>query len=354
MGPRETVTHLSPCATWPETLPVLLAYHTGELPESSADEVIAHISSCRECQESLKTFDEAEDTLIVLLRAPVIEDCYANEPERAALLARVRAIEAMEQGANPKSDKGESEPIALGQLGEYELLEKLGEGGMGVVYKARQVKLKRIVALKVLPKGRMDQRTIARFEREMEAVGAVDHPNIVRAMDAREIDGTPVLVMEYVAGMNLNALVDQAGPLHVADACELVRQVALGLQGVHENGLIHRDIKPSNLVLTPQGQVKILDLGLALLEAGQPSDELTGSGQAMGTADYIAPEQVTDSHNVDIRADIYSLGCTFYKLLTGQPPFSGPEYKGSFDKLMAHTQKSPPPIGTLRHEVSQQ
>ena len=121
---------------------------------------------------------------------------------------------------------------------------------------------------------------------------------------------------------------NRAGPLPIADACELVRQTAIGLQYIHENGLVHRDIKPSNLMLTPQGQVKILDLGLALLASQQtPGKELSLNGLVMGTPDYIAPEQAGDSHSVDIRADIYSLGCTLYHLLTGRTPFSGPKYK---------------------------
>ena len=157
----------------------------------------------------------------------------------------------------------------LGRLGEYELLAKLGEGGMGAVYKARQVRLDKIVALKVLPKDRTnDPHALARFEREMKAVGRVNHPHIVQAMDAREIEGTTVLVMEFADGLDMGEVLRRHGPLAVADACEMVRQAALGLQAIHEHGLVHRDIKPSNLMLTRQGQVKILDLGLALLQTG--------------------------------------------------------------------------------------
>ena len=133
----------------------------------------------------------------------------------------------------------------------------------------------------------------------------------------------------------LDDLVRRGGPLPIAEACELVRQAALGLQAAHQCGMIHRDIKPSNLMLTTQGHVKLLDLGLALLRGGHREDELTASGQTMGTADYMAPEQATDSHHVDIRADIYSLGCTLYSLLAGHAPFSGPEYKGRLDKMSA-------------------
>ena len=220
-------------------------------------------------------------------------------------------------------------------LGEYRLLEELGRGGMGRVYKALHTKLDRVVAVKVLPRGRVgDRQAIARFEREMKAVGRLAHPNIVQAYDAREIDDTPVLIMEFVDGLDLAEIVRRVGPVPVAEACELVRQTALALQCAHEHGLVHRDIKPSNIMLARSGEVKLLDLGLARFYAegdGRPAsvagEEMTGTGQAMGTADYMAPEQASDSRTVDIRADLYSLGCTLYKLLSGRAPFSGPEYR---------------------------
>ena len=165
--------------------------------------------------------------------------------------------------------------------------------------------------LKVLPPASADDaHAVARFEREMKAIGRFDHPHIVRAYDAREIEGRLVLAMEYVEGLDLGRIVRRLGRLARADACELARQAALGLQAAYEHGLVHRDIKPSNLMLTPEGQVKVLDLGLARFDAEPPADEeMTGTGQVIGTADYIAPEQVADSRSVDIRADIYSLGC---------------------------------------------
>ena len=166
------------------------------------------------------------------------------------------------------------------RLGEYEILAKLGEGGMGAVYQARHVRLEKIVALKILPQQRANApRARARFEREMKAVGRVSHPNIIEAMDARDIEGTTVLVMEYANGLDVAEVVRRCGPLAPADACEIVRQVAMGLQEIHEHGLVHRDIKPSNVMLTRRGQVKILDLGLALLhspdEAEAPNNEMT-------------------------------------------------------------------------------
>ena len=240
------------------------------------------------------------------------------------------------------------------QLAEYLLEEKLGEGGMGVVYRSRHVKLGRTVAVKILAKGRVeDRQAIARFEREIAAIGRVDHPNIVRALDAREVDGTRFLVMEFVEGLHLGEILRRCCPLGIADAAHLVCQTALGLQAAHEHGLVHRDIKPSNLMLTANGLVKVLDLGLVRFSSAsaETDEEVTASGQAMGTIDYMAPEQVADSRHVDIRADIYSLGCTYYKLLTGKAPFAGSGYAGTLDKLMARVQRDARPIEEVRADI---
>jgi hypothetical protein len=243
----------------------------------------------------------------------------------------------------------------LGSIGEYKLIEKLGEGGMGTVYKAWHTELERVVALKVLAAHRMsDPQAVARFRHEMKAVGRCDHPNIVRAHDAREIEGTYFLAMEYVDGFDLAELVARLGPLPVADACELIRRAALGLACAAGHGLVHRDIKPSNLMLSRDGELKILDLGLARLQAVQPVHEaMTAAGQVMGTPDYMAPEQATDSHGVDIRADIYSLGCTLYTLLAAQPPF-GSKYHTAFEKIAAQLREPAPPIRKVRRDVPRQ
>ena len=224
---------------------------------------------------------------------------------------------------------------------------------MGTVYKALHTKLDRHVAIKVLPKGRLqDEQAIARFEREMKAIGSMEHPNVVHAHDAREIAGTRFLVMELLDGLDLDQVVRRCGPLRVADACEVVRQAALGLQFAHEHNLVHRDIKPSNLMLTSSGQVKILDLGLARTDlAHAPGEELTATGQALGTIDYMAPEQVAEKSAVDVRADIYSLGCTLYKLLTGNAPFSGRGCETVFEKMQAHLKKPPPQIRAVRRDA---
>jgi serine/threonine protein kinase len=248
---------------------------------------------------------------------------------------------------------GPAAPAAPPLMGVYQLLDRLGQGGMGTVWRAWHTRLKRTVALKTLRAEWMGNAlAVVRFQREMEAVGKLDHPNLIRATDAGEAAGVHFLVMDFAEGTDAAKVVLRHGPLPIADACEVVRQAALGLQHAHEAGLVHRDVKPSNLMVTPQGQVKVLDLGLALLH-GAPDEvgELTGSHQGMGTADYMAPEQCASAHDVDVRADVYSLGCTLYKLLSGRAPFSGPEYRAPLKKMEAHAREPAPPLRDRRPEV---
>ena len=207
------------------------------------------------------------------------------------------------------------------RLGDYDILREIGHGGMGVVYQAQHRLLNQIVAIKVLPESSLgDRQAVRRFQREMLSIGRLNHPNIIRALNAGQDRGVHYLVMEFGDGLDFRELVGQSGWLSPGAACELIRQAAVGLQHIHEHGLVHRDIKPANLMLARDASVKILDLGLARLETRQMSRDLTHPGMAMGTVDYMAPEQWVDSSAVDIRADIYSLGCTLYFLLTGQPP----------------------------------
>lgn len=222
------------------------------------------------------------------------------------------------------------------QLGRYELLERIGQGGMGEVFRAVHRTLKRTVAVKLLIHHRITPALIERFRREIEAVGKLDHPHVVRATDADESNGIPYLVMDYVPGISLHDLLRRHGPLGVPEACALIWQAALGLEYIRQQNLVHRDIKPSNLMLTPDGVVKILDLGLARWRDEGGSDEITPDGAALGTADYFAPEQAVDSRKVDIRADIYSLGCALYKLLCGTAPYGGEQYGSFAEKVRAH------------------
>lgn len=236
-------------------------------------------------------------------------------------------------------------------LGPYVLLEPLGEGGMGQVFKARHQLMNRIVAVKIIRKELLSHPdAIERFHREIRLAAQLDHPHLVRAHDAAQVGDTHFLVMEFAEGVDLQRQVQQAGPLPLAQACAYVRQAALGLQHAADRGLVHRDIKPSNLQLTAQGTiVKILDIGLARSQAADPGrPELTQARSVMGTPDYIAPEQIADPRTVDTRADIYSLGCTFYFLLAGRPPFPVPTWD---EKLVCHRRMEPQPIEQIRPDV---
>ncbi|MCR4412517.1 MAG: serine/threonine protein kinase [Thermoguttaceae bacterium] len=226
-------------------------------------------------------------------------------------------------------------------LKKYKLLNHLGTGGMSNVYLAEHLLMHRRVAIKVLPKSRVeDSSYLARFRREAQAAAALDHRNIVRAYDIDNEANNHFLVMEYVEGRDLQTIVQEEGPLDFARAANYTRQAAEGLEHAHQAGLIHRDVKPANLLIDQNGVVKVLDLGLARFSREDESSlTLAYQENVLGTADYLAPEQAVDSHGVDARADIYSLGCTLYFLLTGHPPF--PE--GTLpQRLLAH-QRTPPP-----------
>ena len=227
-------------------------------------------------------------------------------------------------------------------LGKYKLLDHLGTGGMSSVYLAEHVLMQRRVAIKVLPKNRVDDSSyLARFHLEAQAAAALDHQNIVRAYDVDNDGAIHYLVMEYVEGRDLQQVVKDDGPLDYAAAAEYIRQGAEGLAHAHEASLIHRDVKPANLLVDPKNIVKVLDLGLARFTSDEDRASLTVAydENVLGTADYLAPEQALDSHGVDSRADIYSLGCSLYYLLTGHPPF--PE--GTLPQRLMMHQKEPPP-----------
>jgi serine/threonine protein kinase len=241
-------------------------------------------------------------------------------------------------------------------IGNYLILDKVGQGGMGMVFKARHRKIGRVGALKILPPsfGR-DTASVMRFRREFEAAGRLKHLNLVAAFEADEDRGVHFLVMDYVQGINLDRVVAEQGPLSVPQALDYLIQAARGLEAAHEKGIVHRDIKPGNLILDHGGTVRVLDLGLArIVDANNPfsrstAGRLTQSGMYMGTIDYMAPEQAEDSHRVDHRADIYSLGCTLFFLLTGGEPFPvGTILK----RMVAHQEHPAPSLRANRPDVS--
>ena len=237
-------------------------------------------------------------------------------------------------------------------LGNYTILDKIGAGGMGQVFKAEHRRMHRIVAVKMLPTGMMkNPAVVARFEREVTAAAKLNHPNIVTAFDADNANGVHLLIMEYVEGSDLSAWVKKNGPLPVAQAVNYILQTARGLEAAHAEGIVHRDIKPANLLLDKKGVVKILDMGLARLSDEADSvkqAELTNTGTIMGTVDYMAPEQALNTKTADARADIYSLGCSLFYLLTGKATYGGDTLMA---KLLAHRDQPIPSIQAIRPEV---
>ncbi len=237
------------------------------------------------------------------------------------------------------------------RLGPYRILDKLGAGGMGQVFLAEHAHMHRRVALKVLPSRHAnDKASVERFYREARASAALDHPNVVHAYDVASDKGTHFLVLEYVEGQSLaDRLSEAGGVLSVSEACAYVVQVAAGLQHAHEKGLAHRDIKPGNLVVDREGIVKILDMGLArfFADADGLLTRRHAPGSVMGTADYVAPEQLLDSSTADHRADIYSLGATLYHFVAGRPPFDGT----TTAKLIAHQLHAVPPAHSVKADV---
>jgi serine/threonine protein kinase/WD40 repeat protein/tetratricopeptide (TPR) repeat protein len=240
-------------------------------------------------------------------------------------------------------------------IGNYIILDKIGQGGMGMVFKCRHRRLGRAGALKILPPSfARDRQAVLRFRREVEAAGRLKHPNVVAAVDADEDRGVHFLVMEYVEGRDLDRVVRDRGPMAVSEALDCIIQAAHGLEAAHAEGIVHRDIKPGNLMLDNTGTVRVLDLGLArIIDSANPFGKATGgrlteSGMYMGTVDFMAPEQAEDSRRADHRADIYALGCSLYYLLTGQTPFDGPTV---LKRLMAHLEQPAPSLRSKRPEA---
>ncbi|GAB5440630.1 MAG: hypothetical protein Fues2KO_09790 [Fuerstiella sp.] len=383
---------------------VLLQLVSGSVNEVDADVLFRHVDQCEACQQRL---DDLERRLERLPDRPVdpgngpatsrldrlmsqarrlpsssAEDSTARETvsvdrfvsglRRCGLFDELAISELLSTVANTSSSSMARELVSSGQLtpfqarvllkgrwkglvlGNYEILEKLGQGGMGSVFKARHRRLGRVVCVKVVNSaGRRSPKMLERFRNEARTVAALSHPNFVVAHDADEAEGVPFLVMEYVEGIDLSKQVERTGPLPLYEALTVIEQTAVAMQYAHDQGVTHRDIKPHNLLLaddaeTGERQIKILDLGLArfdtlLGEAMDASQQVaaTNTGVIMGTVDYMSPEQALRSRDADNRSDIYSLGCTMHFLLTGLPVFPGDTMMA---RLVAHREADVPSI----------
>ncbi len=264
---------------------------------------------------------------------------------------------ALELVRHKKLTKFQAEEVSKGKgksltLGNYVLMEKIGAGGMGQVFKARHRRMDRLVAVKLLPAAMTKNKdAIARFEREVKAAAKLRHTNIVAADDADQANGVHFLVMELVEGSDLSALVKKNGPFSIEKAVNCILQAARGLEAAHAEGIVHRDIKPANLLLDKKGTVKILDMGLARIHGDGGQAELTATGAVMGTVDYMAPEQARSTKTADARADIYSLGCSLFYLLTAKATYDGDTLT---EKLLAHQSDPIPELRKILPDVPEQ
>lgn len=237
-------------------------------------------------------------------------------------------------------------------VGDYVLVDRIAAGAMGQIFKAQHRRMKRVVAIKLLaPSLLKNADSVRRFQREVEAAGKLMHANIVTAFDAGQAGGSHYLAMEYVEGRDLSAIVKDRGPLPIDEAIHYIRQAAMGLGYAHSQGIVHRDIKPANLLVDALGTVKILDMGLARVDDDDAAgaERLTQAGEVMGTVDYMAPEQVFDTRSADARSDVYSLGCTLYRLLIGENMYGG---QTTLEKCVAHSESPIPDMQTRRTDVT--
>ena len=357
----------------------LIAFGQGKLAADESSSVEQHLEVCRECCETL--LDLKDDTFVGLVKIAQPSIAVPDPPRWASVRTDPGADASCvghdsAHSATLLVQSGEAVcveelPAELQDHPRYRIVELIGRGGMGNVYRAEHRLMNRPVAIKLINSQLIRQpQAVERFRREVQAAAKLTHPNIVTAYDAEQAGEVHFLVMEFVEGTDLASVVKHRGPMSVVEACECIRQAAEGLQHAHEKGMVHRDIKPHNLMLSAEGQVRILDFGLAgfvtesvvvdaaSVQTSQNADagsvghgHLTMAGSVMGTPDYIAPEQAKDAHSADIRADIYSLGCTLHFLLTGKPPFVSDSI---IAKLKAHAELVPESLTKLRGDVPQE
>ncbi len=325
----------------------LSSYGMGKLDDASAESVNQHLESCPDCRR--RVAELSSDSFLGRLRG-----AQGRPDSPAPVVSSMAGLSMLDAG--PRSlvpPAACTLPPGLADHPDYEVLRELGRGGMGVVYLAENKIMGRKEVLKVVSSHLINRRGVLdRFLAEIRNAAKLHHPHVVTAYAAIRMGESLVLAMEYVEGLDLARMVQAKGPLPVANACAFIGQAALGLQHAHEHSMVHRDIKPSNLMLTRDGKralIKVLDFGLAKIRSeGSTDRSLTNDGQMLGTPDYIAPEQISNARKADIRADIYSLGCTFYYLLTGGPPFHADSL---YELFQAHHSMEATPLNLARPEV---
>ncbi|HEY3969176.1 MAG TPA: protein kinase [Planctomycetaceae bacterium] len=331
-------------------------YALGASDDSTSEEIERHLAECPACEETLSGFDNSADTLMRHL------PLAAGAPLESASVASDRPgwLEQL-RGGPPGAAGRSSDPAlapsplpfrALHELPAYELLGVLGHGGMGIVYRARHRQLNRVVAMKVLqPRLTAAVEARQRFEREIRILGSLHHPGVVMATDAGQIGSAAYLVMEFIDGVDLARLVKRSGPLSVAEACAVGRDMADALAAAHRAGAVHRDVKPSNVMIDRSGRVKLLDFGLAQLATLSTDDPETSLGQLLGTLEYMAPEQARPEGLVDSRVDLYGLGATMFFLLTGRSPRGTGARRSLLEQLRSLSEDQPCDVRALRPDV---
>ena len=325
----------------------LQSYGLGQLDDALAASVKRHLESCTDCRRRVAQVSSGG----VLGRRGAAEQ--RADPSGPLVSSDTWLSMLGADAGSTAPSPADTLPPGLADHADYEVIRELGQGGMGTVYLAKNRLMGRHEVLKVVSSHLIKRRGVMdRFLAEIRNAARLHHTNIVTAYSASRMGETIIFAMEYVDGLDLAKLVKAKGPFAIAHACNYIYQAAAGLQHAHEHGMVHRDIKPSNLILAPQGGravIKVLDFGLAKIQSeGATDGGLTQDGQMLGTPDFVAPEQIGDARRADIRADIYSLGCTLYYLLTGGPPFQATSL---YEILQAHHSMDALPLNLARPEV---
>lgn len=321
-------------------------FAAGRLPGQRFQLLLAHLDDCRRCQQRVEETSRLDDPFAAALLHP-----ESGQSDDCEIIAEADCQAAIFHASRSPGNRLDSMVPPIESLGPYRLLRPLGRGGMGAVYLAEHIRLRKKCAVKLLPRERgFDADWLQRFDREMQAVASLEHANIVKATDAGDVDGWHYLVMEFLDGLDLATVVRRLGPMPIDIAVAIVRDVCKALAVIHKAGLVHRDVKPSNVMLTCEGVVKVLDLGLVLDgHQAESNMRLTTVGRVIGTLAFAAPEQLSFDKSVDARADLYGVGAMLFQMVAGTPAHQSD--RGIAPLVVEKTSKSAPPLSRFRDEV---